>query len=58
MWTLAPVCVVTRFAKHLVSAEMSLVDAKTTLAYYAVELRGIAGIGAYSLGCTDVWARG
>ena len=38
--------------------EMTLIDAASTLAYYAVELMGIDGAGANSLGCTDVWARG
>ena len=37
---------------------MALIDAAPTLADYAVELMGIDGARANSLGCTDVWARG
>ena len=37
---------------------MALINAAPTLAYHAVELMDIDGIGAYPLGCTDVWARG
>ena len=36
---------------------VALIEAAPTLACYAVELMGIYGAGANSLGWTDVWAR-